>query len=79
MATDEDARVKFERLRDEALHPGDEKAVARQRDRGKLLARERLEELLPAMRDALAAHCTLGEICSVLREELGTYDARLAP
>ncbi|MDQ3994142.1 MAG: acyl-CoA carboxylase subunit beta [Actinomycetota bacterium] len=34
------------RLREEALHPGDERAVARQRDRGKLLARERLEKLL---------------------------------
>jgi len=36
----------LERLREEALHPGDEKAVARQRERGKLLARERLEKLL---------------------------------
>src|SRR5262245_62463136 len=34
------------RLRDEAAHAGDEKAVARQRERGKLLARERLEKLL---------------------------------
>ena len=34
------------RLRDEALHAGDEKAVERQRSRGKLLARERLEKLL---------------------------------
>ena len=29
-----------------ALHSGDERAVARQRERGKLLARERLEKLL---------------------------------
>jgi propionyl-CoA carboxylase beta chain len=36
----------LERLRDEALHPGNERAVARQRERGKLLARERLEKLL---------------------------------
>jgi propionyl-CoA carboxylase beta chain len=42
----EDAFAKFERLREEALHAGDEKAVQRQRDRGKLLARERLEKLL---------------------------------
>jgi propionyl-CoA carboxylase beta chain len=34
------------RLRDEALHSGDEKAVERQRSRGKLLARERIEKLL---------------------------------
>ncbi len=46
MPKDEDALAKFERLRDEALHAGDEKAVKRQRDRGKLLARERLEKLL---------------------------------
>jgi len=31
--------------------------------------------LLPAMRDALRARCTVGEICGVLRELWGTYDA----
>jgi propionyl-CoA carboxylase beta chain len=36
----------LQRLRAEALHAGDEKAVERQRSRGKLLARERLEKLL---------------------------------
>ena len=35
--------------------------------------------LLPPMRDALRARCTIGEICSVLRDEFGTYDARRAP
>jgi methylmalonyl-CoA mutase, N-terminal domain len=35
--------------------------------------------LLVPMREALAAHGTVGEICTVLREELGTYDAHLAP
>ena len=30
--------------------------------------------LLPPMRDALAAHCTIGEICSVLRDEWGEFD-----
>jgi methylmalonyl-CoA mutase N-terminal domain/subunit len=34
--------------------------------------------LLPLMRDALAAWCTVGEICGVLRDEWGTYDARHA-
>jgi propionyl-CoA carboxylase beta chain len=34
------------RLQDEAAHAGDERAVGRQRERGKLLARERLERLL---------------------------------
>jgi propionyl-CoA carboxylase beta chain len=33
-------------LRDEALHAGNERAVERQRERGKLLARERIEKLL---------------------------------
>jgi methylmalonyl-CoA mutase N-terminal domain/subunit len=37
------------------------------------------ENLLPAMRDALKAMCTVGEICNALREEFGTYDAHLAP
>jgi methylmalonyl-CoA mutase N-terminal domain/subunit len=35
--------------------------------------------LLPPMREALAAMCTVGEICNALREEFGTYDAHLTP
>ncbi len=31
--------------------------------------------LLPALRDALRARCTVGEICGVLRDLWGTYDA----
>src|ERR671922_1866998 len=38
--------AELERLRDEALHSGEERAVDRQRERGKLLARERIEKLL---------------------------------
>src|SRR5580765_4764017 len=34
--------------------------------------------LLPPMRDALRARCTVGEICGVLRELWGTYDAHHA-
>jgi methylmalonyl-CoA mutase N-terminal domain/subunit len=30
------------------------------------------------MREALRARCTVGEICDVLREEFGTYDAQRA-
>jgi methylmalonyl-CoA mutase N-terminal domain/subunit len=37
------------------------------------------ENLLPAMREALAAMCTVGEICAALRDEFGAYDAHLAP
>jgi methylmalonyl-CoA mutase N-terminal domain/subunit len=31
--------------------------------------------LLPPMREALRAHCTIGEICEALRAEWGMYDA----
>ncbi len=34
--------------------------------------------LLPPMRRALHSRCTVGEICNVLREEWGTYDAQRA-
>ena len=37
------------------------------------------DNLLPPMRDALAAHCTIGEICGVLREEWGEFDRQRAP
>jgi methylmalonyl-CoA mutase, N-terminal domain len=33
------------------------------------------ENLLPALRDALAARATVGELCGALRELWGTYDA----
>ena len=48
-AEDKGTRDKLEELqalRDEALHSGDARAVERQRSRGKLLARERIEKLL---------------------------------
>jgi methylmalonyl-CoA mutase N-terminal domain/subunit len=32
--------------------------------------------LLPALREALAARATVGELCDALRELWGTYDAR---
>ncbi|HUC35021.1 MAG TPA: methylmalonyl-CoA mutase family protein, partial [Gaiellaceae bacterium] len=37
------------------------------------------ENLLPPMREALAAGSTVGEICNTLREEFGTYDSQHAP
>ena len=49
-------------------------ALARVRD----AARE-ADNLLPPMREALAAHCTVGEICNALRDEFGTHDAHHAP
>ena len=37
---------RMQALRDEARHQGSEKAVARRREEGRLLARERAEKLL---------------------------------
>jgi methylmalonyl-CoA mutase, N-terminal domain len=37
------------------------------------------ENLLPPLREALRAQCTIGELCNVLREEFGMYDAQRAP
>jgi methylmalonyl-CoA mutase N-terminal domain/subunit len=37
------------------------------------------DNMLPALRDALRALCTVGEICNALREEWGTYDSQRAP
>jgi methylmalonyl-CoA mutase N-terminal domain/subunit len=34
------------------------------------------ENLLPPMREALRLRCTVGEICNVLRDEFGTFDAQ---
>ena len=34
--------------------------------------------LLPPMREALRARCTVGEISNALREEFGTFDASRA-
>ena len=34
------------------------------------------DNLLPPMREALRARCTVGELCDVLRELWGTYDGR---
>ena len=36
---------------------------------------ETADNLLPSMREALRAGCTVGEICGVLRDLWGTYDA----
>jgi propionyl-CoA carboxylase beta chain len=46
--TTESKLQRLRELREEALHAGSERAVARQREQGKLLARERAERLLDA-------------------------------
>jgi methylmalonyl-CoA mutase N-terminal domain/subunit len=37
------------------------------------------ENLLPPLRAALRVRCTVGEICNVLRDEFGMYDAQRSP
>ena len=46
-------------------------ALARVRD-----AARGTDNMLPPLREALAAWCTVGELCGVLRGEWGTYDNR---
>ena len=62
------ARVRAERNAREA-----EAALARVAE-----AARGAENLLRPMHDALRAMCTVGEICGVLREAWGTYDAQRA-
>jgi methylmalonyl-CoA mutase, N-terminal domain len=59
------ARVRAERNADDAAA-----AIAAVRDTARGEA-----NLLPPMREALRARCTVGEICETLREEWGMYDA----
>ncbi len=58
------ARVRTERNADEATRALEEVRLVAETD----------ENLLPAMREALRARCTIGEICDVLRGLWGTYD-----
>jgi methylmalonyl-CoA mutase, N-terminal domain len=37
------------------------------------------ENLLPPLREALRVRCTIGELCNLLREEFGMYDAQRSP
>jgi methylmalonyl-CoA mutase, N-terminal domain len=59
------ARVRAERNADEAAAAI---ATVRETARGEA-------NLLPPLREALRARCTVGEICETLREEWGMYDA----
>jgi methylmalonyl-CoA mutase N-terminal domain/subunit len=60
------ARVRAERDADEASAAQERVRAAARSD----------ANLLPPLRDALRARCTVGELCGVLREEFGTYDGR---
>jgi methylmalonyl-CoA mutase, N-terminal domain len=63
------AKVRAERNADDASA-----ALARLRD-----AARGSDNMLHPMREALRVHCTIGEICSVLRAEWGEYDRERAP
>jgi methylmalonyl-CoA mutase N-terminal domain/subunit len=63
------ARLRSERNADDAAA-----AVAHVRD-----AARGVENMLPPLREALRAHCTIGEICNALRDEWGMYDQQRAP
>jgi len=57
------------RVRAERDGAAAEQAIARVRE-----AARGTENLLPPLREALRELCTVGELCTVLREEWGTYD-----
>ncbi len=62
------ARVRAERSAEEAARAIDEVRRVAQTD----------ENLLPPLREALRARCTIGELCDALRDLWGTYDAQRA-
>ncbi len=86
---DDEEEIELHRLDPEAERRQVERTVRVRAERNgeqAAAALERVREtalgdgnLLHPMREALAAHCTVGEICGVLRSELGTYDSHLAP
>jgi methylmalonyl-CoA mutase N-terminal domain/subunit len=63
------SRVRAERDAEAA-----EESLARVRE-----AASGTENLLPPLREALRVRCTIGEICNVLRDEFGMYDAQRSP
>jgi len=83
----EDVRDDVELLQvDPAMEQRQQERTANVRaTRGASAAAEAMEEvrrvassdsnLLPALREALRAHCTVGEICGALRDLWGTHDA----
>jgi methylmalonyl-CoA mutase, N-terminal domain len=62
------------RVRAERDAAAAEAALARVRE-----AARGTENLLPPLREALRARCTIGELCDKLREEFGMYDAQRSP
>ncbi len=86
-AEDEDAgRVELHRIDPEAERSQLERTARVRAERNAETAAAALAEvrltaqgesnLLPPIREALRAYCTVGEICGELREEFGMYDKR---
>ena len=62
------------RVRAERDAAAAEESLARVRE-----AASGTENLLPPLREALRVRCTIGEICNVLRDEFGMFDAQRSP
>ena len=62
------------RVRAERDAAAAEESLARVRE-----AASGTDNLLPPLREALRVRCTIGEICNVLRDEFGMYDAQRSP
>ena len=84
-AETDDGRVELQRIDPEAERRQLERTARVRSERDAAAAATALEEvlrvargtenLLPPMREALRARCTVGEISGVLRDEFGTFDA----
>jgi methylmalonyl-CoA mutase N-terminal domain/subunit len=84
-AEDEAERVELHRLDPEAERRQIERTARVRAERNPDQAARMLADLravaagegnlLPAMREALRARCTIGEICGTLREQWGTFDS----
>jgi len=73
-AGEERQRERTARVRAERSPEAADEAIARVR-----AAARGTENLLPPMREALRARCTIGELCNVLRDEWGMYDHGRSP
>jgi methylmalonyl-CoA mutase N-terminal domain/subunit len=87
-AEDDEERIELQRIDPEAERRQLERTARVRAGRNAEEAERTLAEvrrvaasdgnLLPPMRDALRALCTVGEICNALRDEFGLYDAQRA-
>ena len=82
---EEGARIELQRIDPEAERRQLERTARVRAERNAAAAEAALADvrviargegnLMPPMREALRARCTIGEICETLREEWGMYDA----